>query len=148
MLPNLAAWHPQVVHFAIALLFIGVLFRLVSLTGRLKFTSPAATTLLLIGACASWLAVRTGTEAHGPVERVPGSREAVTEHEEWGERARNLFLIVAALELIQLALRNNEKRARLVQAGSALVGLVAAGAMFEAAEHGGALVYNYAGGIG
>jgi uncharacterized membrane protein len=147
MLPNLAVYHPQVVHFAVALVFVGVLFRLVSLTGRLNFTNAAATALIVLGTGAAVVAVQSGTDAHGPVERIPGARDAVVDHEEWGERARNIFLVVAALELIQLAFRN-DKRARMVQMASALVGLAGAGAMYEAAEHGGALVYNYGGGPG
>ena len=33
-MPNLAAYHPIIVHFAIALLVVGVIFRWISLTGR------------------------------------------------------------------------------------------------------------------
>ena len=95
---SLAALHPQIVHFVIALLFVGVLFRCVSLTGRVPFAGPAARVLLLVGTGAAVLAVQSGTAAHGPVERVPGARAAVMEHEEWGERTRNIFLVVAALK--------------------------------------------------
>src|SRR6266498_2238671 len=98
-MPNLASWHPQIVHFAIVLLAVGVLFRWISLTGRAPFTGPAAAVLLIVGTVAAVLAVQSGTDAHGPVERVPGARAAVMEHEEWGERTRNIFLIVAALEI-------------------------------------------------
>ena len=38
----MGALHPQVVHFAIALLVVGVLFRAVSWLGRPAFVSPAA----------------------------------------------------------------------------------------------------------
>src|SRR5438034_8769 len=48
-MPNLAQFHPQIVHFVVGLLFIAVAFRIVSLTGRLSFTNYAATTLLLTG---------------------------------------------------------------------------------------------------
>jgi hypothetical protein len=36
-MPNLAANHPVIVHFAIALLVVGVIFRWLSLTGRAAF---------------------------------------------------------------------------------------------------------------
>ena len=68
----LAPLHPQVVHFAIALLFLGVPLRLISLTGKLAFTKHAATTLLLLGTVAAVVSVKSGTAAHGPVERIPG----------------------------------------------------------------------------
>ena len=148
-MPSIASLHPQVVHFAIALLIIGVVFRLLSLTGRLAFTGPAATTLIVLGTVATVLAVQSGNDAHGPVERIPGVRPAVVDHEEWGIRARNIFLGVAALELLALALAGRmPKQAKVVAMGAAAIGLVGLAAIYEAGEHGGELVYNYAGGIG
>ena len=144
---SLAALHPAIVHFAIALLFAGVLFRWVSLTGRAAFTAPAAAVLLFAGTLGAVLAVRSGTDAHGPVERVPGARAAVGEHEEWGERTRNIFLVVAALEAVALVpAARRWRKGTLVM--SAVVGLVGAVALYEAGAHGGELVYSYAGGVG
>ena len=71
--PRMGYYHPQFVHFAIALLVVGVGFRAISLMGRPAFVAPAATTLLLGGTMAAWLAAQSGTAAHGPVERVPGA---------------------------------------------------------------------------
>ena len=71
-MPNLAAYHPIVVHFAIALLIAGAVLRWLSLTGRVSFASPAATCLLLVGTAAAIVSVRSGMDAHGPVERIPG----------------------------------------------------------------------------
>lgn len=150
-MPNLAQFHPQIVHFVIALLFVGVAFRIVSLTGRLRFTSPAAATLLILGTLAAALAVKSGEDAHGPVERIPGTRDLVIEHEEYGERTRNLFLVVAAIELLALGLARRERLARYVRwvhVASAAVGVIGAVPLYEAAEHGGELVYSYAGGPG
>ena len=148
-MPSIASLHPQVVHFAIALLIVGVVFRLLSLTGRLAFTGPAATTLIVLGTVATVLAVQSGNDAHGPVERIPGVRPAVVDHEEWGIRARNIFLGVAALELLALAQAGRmPKQAKVVAMGAAAIGLVGLAAIYEAGEHGGELVYNYAGGIG
>ena len=146
MPPNFAATHPQVVHFVVALLIVGVLFRLVALSGKVKWTGPAATALLVMGGIASWVAAKSGTAAHGPVERIPGARDMVEEHEEWGERTRNVFVGVAALELVALAL--GAGAARTVRAVSGLVGLAGLYVLYEAAEHGGELVYAYAGGVG
>src|SRR3954447_10256857 len=147
MPPSFAAFHPQVVHFVIGILIVGVAMRVVAMTGRLKWTGPAATTLLVIGGVASWVAAKSGTAAHGPVERIPGARNAVEEHEEWGERTRNVFVGVAALELVALALGTGGA-ARTVRAVSALAGLAGVVVLYEAAEHGGDLVYAYAGGVG
>jgi uncharacterized membrane protein len=148
-MPNLASWHPQIVHFAIALLVVGVLFRWISLTGRAAFTGPAAAVLLLAGTTAAVLAVQSGTDAHGPVERVPGARTAVIEHEDWGKRTRNIFLIVAAFEIGALALaRRSARVAKGLIVASAVVGLAGGFSLYEAGEHGGELVYSYAGGVG
>ena len=148
-MPSIGVYHPLIVHFVIALLVIGVLFRWVSLSGRALFTGPAAATLLLLGTGAAVLAARSGTDAHGPVERIPGVRQAVQDHEEAGEWARDVFLIVAALEIAALvAKRRNINVARGALWGSAVVGVFGVAALYKAADRGGDLVYNYAGGIG
>jgi len=147
--PNIAAFHPPIVHFVVALLFVGVAMRVVSLTGRLKFTGPAAATLILLGTVAAFAAVQSGTQAHGPVERIPGVRSAVVEHEEAAEWVRDLFLGVAVLEILGLGLvYQKNKWAKGAFVASALVGLVGLAALYRAADYGGQLVYSYAGGPG
>jgi len=144
---SLAPLHPQIVHFVIALLFAGVVFRCIAVTGRAAFTGPAAAVLLLVGTLGAVLAAKSGTDAHGPVERVPGARAAVVAHEAWGERTRNIFLVVAALEIAALIPAAQRWR-KGVHLASALVGLAGAFSLYEAGEHGGELVYAYAGGVG
>ena len=145
-MPNLAALHPQVVHLVIGLLIVGVLFRLLSLTGKLSWTGPAATALILLGTGASVAAVKSGLDAHGPVERVPGARPIVVEHEELGEKTRNIFLVVSLLELATLALSG--KGQRVLRLGSAALGLYGLTVLYETGEEGGELVYSFAGGVG
>ena len=150
-MPNLAPFHPQIVHFVVGLLFVGVAFRLVSLTPWFKFTNYGATTLLLIGAVATWLAVKSGTAAHGPVERIPGARALVQEHEEQGETTRNIFLGVALIEIVGWAFSRRDQYGRYAfwaRAVSGIVGVVGCVMLYEAAEHGGRLVYSYGGGPG
>ena len=143
----MGAYHPQVVHFAIALLVVGVLFRVLAWLGRPAFLGPAAAALLTLGTLAAVAAAYTGDAAHGPVERMPGLRPAVTEHEEWGERTRNIFLLVVLAEAVALALRKSPK-ARYALMASTAIGLAGVGALYEAGEHGGEIVYGYAGGVG
>ena len=148
-MPAIGSYHPEIVHFVVALLVVGVVLRLVSLTGRFRFTGAAAATLIVLGTLASVAAVKSGTDAHGPVERIPGARAAVVEHEEWGLRARNVFLGVSLIELVALVFAARESRyARRVAMVSALAGVIGLTVLFEAGEHGGHLVYGYAGGIG
>lgn len=150
-MPNLASFHPQIVHFVVVLLFVGVGFRCLSLVVRLPFVTTAATLCLIFGTLAALLAVTSGTAAHGPVERIPGVRQQVIDHEQHAEKARNVFLIVVALEVVALVLTTKPNRVRSmrwVHSASAVVGLVGAFVLFEAAERGGDLVYSYAGGPG
>jgi uncharacterized membrane protein len=143
----MAYFHPQFVHFAIALLVAGVVFRAVSLGGWPSFVGPAALTLLAAGTLAAVLAVQSGTAAHGPVERIPGVRAAVVDHEEWGIRTRNVFIIVMVIEAVALALYRSPRR-RVAYIASAGVGVLGLLFLYEAGEHGGKLVYAYAGGVG
>ena len=146
----MGALHPQVVHFAVALLFVGVAFRALSLLTkeRLGFIGPMACTLLTLGTIAAVAAAFTGDAAHGPVEAMPGLRPIVTEHEEWGERTRNIFVIVFLIEVAALLLSRNAARMRYALIASTLVGVIGLGALYEAGEHGGQIVYDYAGGVG
>src|SRR2546423_12695681 len=119
-MPNIGDYHPMIVHFVIALVILGVIFRWISLTGRAPFSGPAGATLLLLGALAAVLAVHSGTDAHGPVERIPGVRQAVMDHEDAGHWARNVFLVVALLEIIALvAKKRSVQIARVALWGSA-----------------------------
>ncbi|MGD8276624.1 MAG: hypothetical protein PVH00_01300 [Gemmatimonadota bacterium] len=150
-MPDIAAFHPPIIHIVIGFLVAGVGLRVLSLIPRLSWASPAATTLIVLGALATIPAVESGTQAHGPAERVPGAREAVVEHEEWGERTRNLFLAIAAIELVALAVGRNPNRKKLAQRfrmATAAIGLVGMFVLYETGEHGGHLVYGYAGGVG
>jgi uncharacterized membrane protein len=148
-MPDIAHFHPQIVHFAIVLLLAGVVMRWISLTGKVAFAGPAATTALLCGTIAAVLAATSGTQAHGPIERIPGVAAAVQAHEEWGERTRTVFLVVAGLEMLALLLaRFQPGLRRWAEVASAVIGLVGGYVVFEAAEHGGDLVYSYAGGPG
>ncbi|MCU0626483.1 MAG: hypothetical protein MUF21_08360 [Gemmatimonadaceae bacterium] len=147
-MPPLAELHPILVHFVIALAMVGVVLRVASLVAPWTWVRHAATALLLIAAVTSLPAVKSGEEAHGPAERIPGARAIVQAHEEAGENARNVLLIVGAIELAALALRARPKAVRVLHVAAAVCGLGAASLVYEAAEEGGALVYSYAGGVG
>lgn len=150
MFANLGMYHPQVVHFVIVLLIMGVVFRLISLTGKLSFTGPAATTLIILGTLAAQAALITGDKASGPVERIPGVQSAVQGHEKWADRTRNIFVVISLLEIAGLVLlrKGRPGTARGLWVASALVGLAGLGSVYKTGEKGGAIVYGYAGGPG
>lgn len=171
-MPNLGAFHPQVVHFVVASLVLGLPIYWLGFLRRPAFFRPMASVLLLVGTVATFAAVKSGTDAHGPAERLPDTRDLVVHHEELGELTRNLFAVALLLELGALALAWRAGPAGEsvlhVEAGSTddagastkrfaatalrvVVGVVwAVGAfqLYETAEHGGELVYEYAGGVG
>jgi uncharacterized membrane protein len=146
-MPNIAEFHPQIVHFVIAGAGLGIFFRWLSLTGKLKWTDHAAAALIVIGAAAGWAGVRSGTEAHGPAERVPGAVRAVQVHEEEGEELRNLLFGLAAFEIVLLFPALSKWRKYGLYA-SALGGAFVASEIYETAKAGGELVYSYAGNVG
>jgi uncharacterized membrane protein len=150
---DLAPLHPIHVHFVIGFLVAGVLFRVAWLLGhflmggRMAFAGGGASALLLVGVLATYAAVESGQSAHGPVEDIPGAHDVVEEHEEWAEWTFRIYLVVALLEILALALARFGKAAP-VLAASGLVGLVGLYFLYETGEHGGEVVYSYAGGVG
>jgi uncharacterized membrane protein len=140
-MPNIGVFHPQVVHFIIVLGLVGVGARVLSLTGRFPWMRQAAAALLIMAGLAGIVAVKSGTDAHGPVERIPGVRDAVVEHEEAGERARTAFLLIAGIELIALAAARREQVQKGALRVSALAGLVGGAFLVCSGGHGGDLVY-------
>jgi uncharacterized membrane protein len=146
-MPDLGFYHPIVIHFAIGLLTVGVLFRWLSLTGRTAFAGPAAASVLLLAMVATLVAAQSGEDAHVAVEAVPGTAGAVRAHQQWGERTRNLALVIGGLELLALALRGRADTRRLLFASAGL-GAVAVLSVLQTGKLGGELVYAHAGGVG
>ena len=166
-MPDIGVWHPQIVHFVIALLAVGVICRWIALTGRLRFTGAMATTLIVLGTLAAVVAAKSGDDAHSIPERIPGARDAIVNHEEWGERTRNLFLVIAVIELLALGIGRGKhlfgkrsadtpadatpwrgKAVKGLRFSSGILGLLGLFFLYETGEHGGEIVYEYAGGVG
>ncbi len=147
-MPSFGSLHPIIVHFVVALGILGVIFRLGANLNPFAWANPAARVLLISAAVAALLAAQSGDAAHGPAERIPGARSAVQEHEEAGEWARNMFLVVGLLEVAGLALRSRERLARGCAIASSIGGIAAGFAVYRAGDLGGELVYSYAGGVG
>src|SRR5262249_15857208 len=84
-------------------------------------------------------------DAHVAVEALPGISATVRAHQTWGERTRNLVLVVGALELLALRWRAPSRALRLASAG---VGLAALLSVLETGKLGGEVGYAHAGGVG
>jgi uncharacterized membrane protein len=150
--PDIGSLHPQVVHFVVALLIVGVIARIVSLVPlgpRWSFANGMAAALILLGTGAAVIAVQSGLDAHEKVESIPGVRQAVNVHEMYGEDTRDIFLVVSILEIAVLAVAARKPGlTKGLRALSALVGVVGCVYLYEAGDHGGDLVYSYGGGVG
>lgn len=146
-MPDIGFYHPLIVHFAIALAIVGVLFRWISFTGAVKFAGPAAAALLLLGTAAAVVAAQSGSDASVDVEALPGAAALVRQHGEWGLRTRNILLAISALEVFAgLVTRRDWVRTALL--GSGALGLAALVCVVETGERGGEIVYAHAGGVG
>lgn len=147
---SVAALHPQVVHFVVALIVVAVGLRFAALwRPAMAWLGPAAATLVGLGTLAALVAVWTGGAARGPVEAVPGVYEAVERHAQWGERARNILLVLVAAEVAAAVLAaRRHARARTAAVVSAAVGAIALLVLVRAGDLGGQLVYGYGGGVG
>ncbi len=147
LMPDLGFYHPIVIHFAIGLITGGVLLRWLSLTRRGAFAGPAAVTLILLATAATLVAAQSGEDAHVAVEAAPGIAAVVRAHQQWGERTRNVVLLVGGLELLTLALRGRPI-VRTMSFVSAGFGLLAFVCILQTGKLGGELVYGHAGGVG
>lgn len=145
---DIASLHPVVVHFSVALLFVGVLLRWIAFADHVfPFAGHAALLLLMIGGLSTLVAVQSGRDAHGPAERLPGVRAVVHEHEQAGEQTRNAFVLVMLCEMAAWFLRRRRGHKALLLA-SAIVGSLGLVSLYQTAELGGTLVYEWAGGVG
>jgi uncharacterized membrane protein len=142
--------HPLAVHFPVALLAVAPLFIVI---GLLVFRSRAtffacALVLMILGTGSAYLAVATGEAAEDLVEETPLLEEAVHEHEELAEKARNVFtaltLAFAGVVLIP-AIRRRPGGAAWTAVTTVFL-LSYAGALVllaNTAHHGGLLVHQH-----
>jgi hypothetical protein len=151
-MPAIGYYHPIIVHFAIALAAVGVLFRwaALALRRRAAWLDPAALALLILGAASAAAAAKSGRDAHGPVEHMPGGGEPLEAHQQWGMWGRNVLFAVAAAELAAFVLARRQK-ARPALVAAAVSGVIGAGGLYcvmQAGRSGGRIVYAFAGGVG
>jgi hypothetical protein len=93
------------------------------------------------------VAAWSGEDAHVAVEAMPGITAAVQTHQTWGERTRNIVLLLASVEILALMLaRRGHARPALLVSG--VLGLVSALCIMQTGKLGGELVYAHAGGVG
>jgi len=165
-MPFIGPYHPQIVHFVIVPLILGLpLYVLGLVLKRPRYFWPMASILLVVGTVSAWLSVKSGAEAHELAESIPGVAQAVRTHEDLGHDTRNIFTGILIVELLAIAAawrtgqlgggEGREKSSSALRHAPTVLRVVVAASwvwgawvVYETGEHGGDLVYSYAGGVG
>ncbi|WP_457642844.1 DUF2231 domain-containing protein [Persephonella sp.] len=140
----LAQLHPPVVHFAVALVIIGVVFDIIGFILKKDSLKHAGFWSIMVGVVAVWGAAITGHQAEELIEHaVEGTKayQVLEEHEELGEI---LPWVVSALGLYRLFLFF--KPNNLLFIVYLIAGIAVSVAVGLQGRIGGKLVYEY--GIG
>ncbi len=137
--------HPAIVHFALVLPAMALLFQLLSLGNRHSSGYRSASNFLFFfGAIAVILAALTGRLAGpdvAPLLKGEG-RELFNEHMEIGYILATFYLVLLFLKIISIFVKSPIFRGLM-----ALLMLAGVTGLFIQAQHGGELVYKYAAGV-
>jgi uncharacterized membrane protein len=140
--------HPAIVHFPIVLVFLGTLLSILAIFTRRGALPQYAAVFLLLAAGAAQLAVNTGgDQADEVLRRMPDAKPRLFVHAEWGERMRTASVIAAVAAVVALAFYRFTKFRRFLALVTALVAAWACYSAFQAAKHGGAMVYHHGVGV-
>ncbi len=138
------SWHPWIVHFAIALIPVGVLIDLAAIILRRPAWHTAGYAMLLLGTAAAAAAVITGNQAALPYRDAGAVSGLVQRHEDWGSAAFILFLAILLGRLpLQLRGRTGGWALRFLVTAA----LAGCGVLFTASLYGGELVYLHGVGV-
>ena len=140
--------HPAIVHFPIVLVFLGTLLSILTIFTRRGALPQYAAVFLILAAGAAQLAVNTGgDQADEVLRRMPDAKPLLLVHAEWGERMRTAAVIAAVAAVVALAFYRLSKFRRFLAFVTALVAAWACYCAFQAAKHGGAMVYHHGVGV-
>jgi uncharacterized membrane protein len=135
--------HPALVHFPIVLILLGTAVGVVSVFLRRWHLPWLAAGLLSAGALGAFAATWSGgNDAEMAGKLASRTEQILEEHEEWGERARNLAIAAALLALASATTMRLSKTSRGLAVAAALVALASSYSVAEAGHYGGLLVYK------
>ncbi len=136
--------HPQVVHFAIALLLTALLTDILSYFMQREFFKRVTLFLLTLGTIAAFAAVQTGEQAGEAAEIISGIDSVLEQHENAGEWVLRIF---GAVLLIRIVLFVLKKEIAVVRLGLTLLMVVGAFFIYQAGLFGGQMVYEWGAGV-
>lgn len=140
--------HPAVVHFPIVLLLLGAPVAIVAVFVRRWHLPWLAALMLTIGAVGASVATWTGEAEEEGIGPISERAEAILEeHEDWGERTRNIAALAAVFSVFSLALVRFPKVSTAIAVVGALTSIGAAWCVVQAGHYGGQLVYQHGVGV-
>jgi uncharacterized membrane protein len=140
--------HPAIVHFPIVLIFLGMLLSILTIFTRRGALPQYAAVILILAAGGAQLAVNTGGDQVDEVlRRMPEAKPLVLVHAEWGVKMRTAAVIAAISALVALAFYRLGRFRRVLAFITTIIAAWACYCAFEAAKHGGAMVFHHGVGV-
>jgi len=143
---SIAALHPKVVHFAIALLLTYVLVEFLFLVFKKDFLNKSATLILFLGVLGAVVSLLTGNQAYHYAESLFDNYDVkiplglIDEHEEYAKWTMFYFL---GILIIRFFLNIKNKFKGWLQILVFVLALFGVYLVYETGEHGGKLVYEH-----
>jgi len=136
--------HPAVIHFALVLPVLALLFHLMALATKNSTYRRASNYMFFFGVIAVLLASLTGRLAGPDVAPLLSGegKELFREHMKMGYILAVFYILLLLLKILSIAIKNRAFRAIM-----ALLMIAGVTGLFVQAQHGGELVYKYAAGV-
>ncbi len=136
--------HPAVVHFALVLPLLALVFQLMALVTKNVTYRRASNYLFFFGVIAVVAASISGRIAGPDVKPLlnGAGQELFNEHMQIGYALALFYILLLLLKFVSIFV--NKRAFRIVMALLLVAGV---GGLFVQAQHGGELVYKYAGGV-
>jgi uncharacterized membrane protein len=140
--------HPAIVHFPIVLVFLGAFLSTLTVFTRRGALPQYAAVALIFAAVAAQVAINTGgDQADAVLKRMPEAKPLILVHAEWGEWVRNLTVIAAVSSLLALGFYRVTNIRRVLAFITTLIAGAACYCVYQAADHGAAMVYHHGVGV-
>ncbi len=136
--------HPALVHFALVLPLLALVFQLMALATKNVTYRRSANYLFFFGVIAVLLTSLTGRLAGPDVAPLLSGegRELFDEHMKLGYVLASFYIFLLVLKIISIGVKKRAFRAVM-----AIFMVAGVAGLFIQAQHGGELVYKYAGGV-
>ena len=132
-------FHPQIIHFPIAILTLAVITELISYFWQKEFFGKMTFSLILIGVITAFMAVQSGEAAVDSLNNISPIKPLLHQHEEAGEWVLKIFGFVLILKSILLYLKKEILPIKLCLTLLMLIGFLQ---IYQAGHFGGILVYE------